>query len=127
MFYEGDASRLAAAIAADFAAGITNIIENNQSTFTVDSDGTAQQTITGDELRAEVAGGVNQAVGSLRDFLLERASRVLPFIRIDNTREIHIVLLSGTELRAEGRPWSLLFDGDNDILSGNGDARDIEN
>lgn len=115
VFYEGDASRLAAAMAADFAAGIAGIIESNQSTFTVDSSGNAQQTITGDEFKAELAGGVNQAVGSLRDYLLERASRVLPFVRIDNTRQIHIVLLSGTELRAEGSPWSLLFDGEASI------------
>jgi len=113
VFYEGDASRIAAALLADFASGVASIVEQNQNTFTVDSDGTAQRTITGEEARAELAGGVNSAVGSLRDYLLERASRVLPFVRIDNTREIHIVLLSGTELRKEGSPWTLLFDGGN--------------
>lgn len=117
VFYEGDASRIAAALLADFASGVASIVEQNQNTFTVDSDGTAQRTITGEEARAELAGGVNSAVGSLRDYLLERASRVLPFVRIDNTREIHIVLLSGTELRKEGSPWTLLFDGENEIIS----------
>lgn len=113
IFYEGDATRIAAAILADFAAGVAQIIEQNQSTFTVDSDGTAQKTLTGDEVRAEIAGGVDSSVGSLRDYLFERANRVLPFVRIDATRDIHLVFLSGVELRAEGSPWSLLFAADN--------------
>jgi hypothetical protein len=37
---------------------------------------------------------------------------VLPFVRLDATREINIVMLSGVELRHEGDPWTLLFDGE---------------
>ena len=112
IFYEGDASRLATAMIADFAAGIADIIESNQNTFSVDSDGTAQQTLTGDQTKAEIAGGVNAAVGSLRDYLMERANRIVPFVRIDATRTVHLVLLSGVELRTEGSPWTLLFAAD---------------
>ena len=43
---------------------------------------------------------------------MERVNRVLPFIRLDATRELHIVMLSGVELRHEGSPWTLLFDGE---------------
>ncbi len=115
VFYEGDASRIAAAVLADFAAGVAEIIETNQSTFTVDSDGTSKKTITGDELRAELAGGVENSVGSLRDYLFERANRVLPFIRLDATRELNMVLMSGIELRSKGgSPWTLLFDAESE-------------
>ena len=41
----------------------------------------------------------------------ERSSRVVPFVRVDPTRDIHMVLLSGFELRHEGSPWTLLVDG----------------
>jgi hypothetical protein len=110
IFYEGNATRLAAAFAAEFTAGITDIVVDNQATTTVSEDGTVNSVITGDEARAEIAGGVGNLVSSLRDYLFERAGRVVPFIRIDPTRQIHMVLLSGFELRDEGRPWSLLFD-----------------
>lgn len=110
VFYEGDASRIAAAMLADFAAGVAGVVKDNQSTVTVDSTGNATQSITGNQLKGEVAGGVEKAVGSLRDYLLQRVNRVLPFVRLDATRQIHLVLLSGTELRAEGSAWSLLFD-----------------
>jgi hypothetical protein len=110
VFYEGDASRIAAAMLADFAAGVAGVVKDNQSTVTVDSSGNATQSITGDELQGEIAGGVEKAVSSLRDYLLQRVNRVLPFVRLDATRQIHLVLLSGTELRAEGSAWSLLFD-----------------
>lgn len=110
VFYEGDASRIAAAMLADFAAGVSGVIADNQSTVTVDSSGNATQSVTGDELKGEIAGGVEKAVSSLRDYLMERVNRVLPFVRLDATRQLHLVLLSGTELRAEGSPWTLLFD-----------------
>jgi hypothetical protein len=110
VFYEGDASRIAAAMLADFAAGVSGVVKDNQSTVTVDSSGNATQSITGDELKGEIAGGVEKAVSSLRDYLMERVNRVLPFVRLDATRQLHLVLLSGTELRAEGSPWTLLFD-----------------
>ncbi len=112
IFYEGDATRLAAAVIADFAAGVADIIEQNQSTFTTNSDGDSQQTLTGSQAKAEIAGGVGTAVSSLRDYLFERANRILPFVRIDATRQIHMVLLSGVELRAEGSPWTLLYAAD---------------
>jgi hypothetical protein len=41
---------------------------------------------------------------------MERVNRVQPFIRLDSTRDIHLVILNGTELRDEGAPWTLLFD-----------------
>ncbi len=110
VFFEGDASRIAAVMAADFAAGIAQIIEQSQSTFTVSAEGNAQQVLTGDQTRAEIASGANKAVQSLRDYLFERANRVVPFVRIDATREINLVFLSGVELRGEGSAWTLLFD-----------------
>jgi hypothetical protein len=113
IFYEGDATRIAAAMLADFAAGVSQIVEQNQSTTqtSVSSNGTAStKTLTGDEAKAEIAGGANKLSGSLRDYLFERVNRVVPFIRLDATREINLVLLSGTELRSEGSPWTLLFD-----------------
>ncbi len=113
VFYEGDATRLAAAMLADFAAGVAAIVEQNESTFTTNADGVSQQTLTGDETRAEIAGGVEQAVGSLRDYLFDRVNRVVPFVRVDATRQLHLVILSGTELRSEGGAWTLLFNAEN--------------
>jgi hypothetical protein len=109
VFYEGDATRIAAAMLADFAAGVAAVVEQNETTTTTNADGVTTQTLTGDDVRAQVSGGVEQAVGSLRDYLFERVNRVVPFVRIDNTRQLHLVLLSGTELREEGSPWTLLF------------------
>ena len=117
VFYEGDATRIAAAMLADFAAGVAEVIEQNQNTFTASADGNSQQTLTGDQTKAEIAGGAGKAVSSLRDYLFERASRVLPFVRIDSTRDVHLVLLSGTELRSEGSPWTLLFAADDEGLN----------
>lgn len=110
IFYEGDASRIAAAMLADFAAGVSAVVKDNQTTVSVDGSGNATQSITGNELQGEIAGGVEKAVGSLRDYLLQRVNRVLPFVRLDATRQIHLVFLSGTELRSQGSPWTLLFD-----------------
>lgn len=110
VLYEGDPTRLAASMLADFAAGIGQIVVSNQNTNTVNSDGTTQTILTGDQTRAELAGGVDKAMSSLRDYLLERVNRVQPFIRLDATREVNLVIMNGTELRNEGSPWTLLFD-----------------
>jgi hypothetical protein len=112
IFYEGDASRLAAAMLADFAAGVAQVVEQNESTFTISDAGTSRKTLTGDQLQAEIAGGVESSVGSLRDYLFDRANRVLPFVRIDATRTLHLVFLSGVELRPQGDAWTLLFSAD---------------
>ena len=112
VFFEGNASRIAAAMLADFVAGVAEVIESNQNTTTVDSDGTSQSNLTGDELRGEIAGGAAQSIGSMRDYLFERANRVLPFVRLDATRDVHLVFLSGVELRDAGKPWTTLFNGD---------------
>lgn len=112
VFYEGDATRIAAAMLADFAVGVAEVIKENQASITVDAEGNATRTVTGDELKGELAGGTAKAVGSLRDYLLEKVNRVLPFIRLDTTRDINLVLLSGVELRDEGSAWTLLFDGE---------------
>lgn len=117
VFYEGDASRIAVALLADFAAGMAEIIETNQSTqiVTTDASGnTSERLISTDDVEAQIAGGANNAVSSLRDYLFERANRVLPFVRIDATRDISLVLLSGVELRDEGSPWTLLFDAESE-------------
>lgn len=113
IFYEGDATRIAAAMMADFAAGIAEVVEQNQSTTqtSVSPNGTStNRTLTGDQAKAEIAGGAGKMAGSLRDYLFERVNRVVPFIRLDATRELNLVILSGTELRSEGSPWTLLFD-----------------
>lgn len=110
-FYEGDSTRIAAAVLAEFTAGLANVIQQNQSTSTVDSSGTERRVVTGDETKSELAGAANDATQSLRDYLFARANRVLPFIRIDAQREINLVLLSGVELRTpEGKSWSAMFD-----------------
>jgi len=116
VFYEGDSGRIALAIAAQFAAGVANIIANNQQTNVTSAEGNNQQFLTGSETRGAIAGGVASATNRLTDFLLERAERVAPFIRIDALRKVHVVLLSGTELRAEGSAWSLLFNAEDDLL-----------
>jgi hypothetical protein len=110
VFYEGDASRLAAAMMGDFAAGMAQIIQETQFTTETSTGGTATN-LTGDKSKAEVAAGISGAMSSLRDYLFERANRVVPFIRIDSTRDLHLVLLSGIELRSEGSAWTLLVDG----------------
>lgn len=116
VFYEGDSGRIALAIAAQFAAGVANIVANNQTTNVTDSDGTNQQFLTGNQTRGAVAGGVAAATNRLTDYLLERAERIAPFIRIDAMRKVHVVLLSGTELRAQGSAWSLLFNAEDDLF-----------
>ncbi len=116
VFYEGDSGRIALAIAAQFAAGVANIVANNQTTNVTDSDGTNQQFLTGSQTRGAVAGGVAAATNRLTDYLLERAERIAPFIRIDAMRKVHVVLLSGTELRAQGSAWSLLFNAEDDLF-----------
>lgn len=110
VLYEGDPTRIAASMLADFAAGVGQIIEQNQQTTTVDSNGTQQTALTGSQGKAQFAGGVNKAMSSLRDYLMERVNRVQPFIRLDATRDINLVILNGTELRAEGDAWTQLFD-----------------
>ncbi len=110
LLYEGDPTRIASSIVADFLAGVGSIVAENQNTSTVDSDGTERKVITGDEARAEIAGGAEKAFSSIRDYLKQRVDRTQPFIRLDATREVNLVILSGQELRAEGSPWTLLFD-----------------
>lgn len=114
VLYEGDPTRIAAAMLADFAAGVGDIVAQNQQTTTVNSDGTQQTALTGSQGKAQVAGGVNKAMSSLSTYLQNRVSRVQSFIRLDATREINMVILNGTELRHEGNVWSDLFDADTD-------------
>lgn len=111
VFYEGDASRIAAALLADFAAGTAEIVRENQFTEETSEGGTATN-LTGSAIQAEMAAGISGMMGSLRDYLEERSNRVVPFVRVDPTRDIHMVLLSGFELRHEGSPWTLLVDGE---------------
>jgi hypothetical protein len=109
LFFEGHAGRIALSIAAEFAAGLGDIVADNQNTNIVSADGTTTTVITGSEAKASIYGSASDSLTSLKDYLADRASRVVPFIRIDALREIHIVLLSGTELRSEGNAWSQLF------------------
>ena len=115
LFYEGDSGRIALTMAAEFASGIASVVASNQQTTSVSAQGDGTTFLTGDEGRAAVAGGVQNATSRLTNFLLERAERIVPFIRIDALRKIHVVLLSGTELRAEGSAWSLLFNADRGV------------
>lgn len=113
VFYEGDSNRIAAATLADFAAGIGDIVAQNQETTTTNSTtGASTKSLTGSQAKAELAGGLNKSMSTLRDYLMERVNRVLPFIRLDAMREVNLVLLSGTQLRAEGggSAWTQLFD-----------------
>ncbi len=111
VFYEGDPSRLAAVFAAEFLAGVASLVEESQVTRTSDLEGNEQTTVTGSQVQAQLASGVNDSIQTLRDYLVERLDRVQSFIRLDSTRDIHIVMLSGIELREAGNPWTLLFDG----------------
>lgn len=110
VLYDGDATRIAAAALADFAAGVGEIIEQNQTTNTVDSNGTQQSTLTGDQGKAQIAGGLNKSMSTLRDYLKERVNRVQSFVRLDATRDINMVFLQGVELRHEGNAWTQLFE-----------------
>ncbi len=114
ILYEGDPTRITAAIMADFAAGVGQIVEENQTTTTVTDEGTQRSAITGSQSKSQIAGGVNKAMSSLRDYLQARVDRTQSFIRLDATRELHLVILNGTELRKEGDVWSALFDGNSD-------------
>ena len=109
LFFEGHAGRIALAIAAEFATGLSSIVEQNQQTKVVSPDGVTSTVITGSEAKASIYGSASDSLDTLKDFLEDRVSRVVPFIRIDALREVHIVLLSGTELRNEGDAWSQLF------------------
>jgi hypothetical protein len=112
VFYEGDSTRVAAAMMADFAAGIGEMISQNQNTSTVDSDGTTKTTLTGSQVKSEAASGVNKAMSSLSTYLNERVNRVTPFVRLDAMRDIDLVILNGVQLRADGggNAWTQLFD-----------------
>tara|TARA_Y100001960_G_scaffold206407_1_gene215453 strand:- start:1893 stop:3290 length:1398 start_codon:yes stop_codon:yes gene_type:complete len=112
LFFEGHAGRIALSIAAEFASGIADIVEQNQKTSITNADGVTTTTITGSEAKASAYGSASDAMSSLEDYLADRASRVVPFIRIDALREIHIVLLNGTQLRDQGDAWSQLFKAD---------------
>jgi len=118
VLYEGDPTRIAAAMMADFAAGVGQIIEENQTTRvqTVNSDGNPVETTfpNGDQTKVQIAGGANKLMASLSEYLKKRVDRVKPFIRLDATREINLVILNGTELRHEGNPWTVLFDASQD-------------
>lgn len=114
LLYEGDPTRIAASIVADFLAGVGNIVAQNQtSTQTSAQTGVSTRTITGDQGRAEIAGGVDKAFTSIRDYLKERVDRTTPFIRLDAQRTVNLVILNGQELRTGpngGNAWTLLFD-----------------
>lgn len=111
VFYEGDASRIAAALMADFAAGMAEIVRETQFSEETSEGGTATN-LTGSQAQAEIASGVSNMMGSLRNYLEARSSRVVPFVRVDPTRDIHVVILSGIELRHAGSAWTLLVDGE---------------
>jgi hypothetical protein len=121
LLYEGDPTRIASSIVADFLAGIGEIIEKNQTTTRSNTDGTTTSSVTGDQAKSELASGVNKAFGSIRDYLKDRVDRTTPFIRLDALRQVNLVLLSGQELRTEGNPWTTLFD-----ASQTGNATDPE-
>jgi hypothetical protein len=110
VYYEGDPTRITASILADFAAGIGQIAAQNQRTTTTNADGVQTSSVTGSDVKAEIAGGADKMLSSLSDYLKQKVDKVQPFVRLDATREVHLVLLNGTELRSEGSPWTLLFD-----------------
>jgi hypothetical protein len=115
LLYEGDPTRIASSIVADFLAGIGEIASENNTTTRTNTDGTTTNSrVTSDDFENELAGGVNKAFGSIRDYLKERVDRTTPFIRLDALRTVNLVLLSGQELRADANPWTLLFDASRD-------------
>jgi conjugal transfer pilus assembly protein TraB len=114
LLYEGDPTRIAASIVADFLAGVGSIVAQNQTTTqTSTQTGVATRTLTGDQTRAELAGGVDKAFTSIRDYLKERVDRTTPFIRLDALRTVNLVISNGQELRSGPNgagAWTLLFD-----------------
>lgn len=118
VLYEGDPSRIAAAMLAEFAAGVAGIVEDNtgNSVTRVNTDGTTStfELPSSADWAEQIVGGSGKVMGSLRDYLQKRADRVQSFIRLDATREINLVILNGTELRKSGEVWSALFDGNTD-------------
>ena len=118
VLYEGDPSRIAAAMLAEFAAGVAGIVEDNtgNSVTRVNTDGTTStfELPSSADWAEQIIGGSGKVMGSLRDYLQKRADRVQSFIRLDATREINLVILNGTELRKSGEVWSALFNGNAD-------------
>jgi len=118
VFFEGEASRIAAAMLAEFIAGSAEIIKENQFTEEAGGGGSTAgggavaTNLTGSAVTAQFAAGIEGAIGNMSEYLNERVDRVLPFVRLDPTREISMVLLSGFELRDGGAPWTMLLDGD---------------
>lgn len=114
LLYEGDPARIAASMMADFLAGVGQVVNQNQTTTqTSAQSGTSTRTLTGDQTQAQIAGGVDKAFSSIRDYLKQRVDRTTPFIRLDALRTVNLVILSGQELRAGpdgGNAWTMLFD-----------------
>ncbi len=118
VLYEGDPTRIAAAMLAEFAAGVAEIVQDNtnSSVTTTNNEGTTStvQLPSSGEVAEQIIGGSAKVMGSLRDYMQKRADRVQSFIRLDATREVDLVILNGTELRKSGNVWSALFDGNTD-------------
>ena len=110
LLYEGDPTRIAGSMMADFLAGVGELIEQNQTTNTTNADGVTTNVLTGDQTKAEIASGVNKMFTSISEYLRERVDRQTPFIRLDALRRVNLVILSGQELRTNGKPWTVLFD-----------------
>ena len=118
VLFEGDPSRIGAAMLADFTAGIVDIIASNNgngngnSTGKVDENGNV--TITSQQGKTQAYGAANTMTSTIRDYLKARVDRIQSFIRLDATRDINFVILSGVEMRKEGDVWTSLFDAQND-------------
>lgn len=117
VLFEGDPTRIGAAMLADFTAGIIDIIASNNddgSTTTSSVDENGNTTITSQQGKSQAYGAANTMTATIRDYLKARVDRIQSFIRLDATRDINFVILSGVEMRKEGDVWSSLFDASND-------------
>ena len=119
VLYEGDPTRIAAAMLAEFAAGVAEIVQDNtsgqtQTTTTAEGSTSTIELPSSADMAEQIIGGSAKVMGSLRDYMKQRADRVQSFIRLDATREVDLVILNGTELRKSGNVWSTLFDGNTD-------------
>jgi hypothetical protein len=117
VLFEGDPTRIGAAMLADFTAGIADIIASNNdngSTTTSSVDENGNTTITSQQGKSQAYGAANTMTATIRDYLKARVDRIQSFIRLDATRDINFVILSGVEMRKEGDVWSSLFDASKD-------------
>lgn len=92
-------SRLAKALLAGFAQGLSNAMGMAQSTVTSSALGTATSTTGSDALQASGLSGASQAASQLAQFYLKEAQSIFPVITVDAGRTGTMVITQGANLQ----------------------------